>query len=73
MANKRKDGNGLWDPTHHPDEEVRALFEENPPKTPSEAKALGVNVYYDEDRKISFVKMRYQSRQPVKNGLKYEP
>ena len=71
MANKRKDGNGLWDPTHHPDEEVRALFEENPPKTPSEAKALGVNVYYDEEED-TFVKMRYQSRQPVKNGLKYE-
>ena len=72
MASKRKDGNGLWDPTDHPSEEVRALFEENPPKTPAEAKAMGVNVYYDEEQD-TFIKMRYQSRQPEKNGLRFEP
>ena len=71
MGRSKKDANGLYDPNEHPDEDVRALFEDNPPKSPAEAKAMGVNVYYDEEND-KFIKMRYKSRAKEKYGMKYE-
>jgi len=68
---KKKDGNGLWDPTDHPDPAVLEAFNENPPTSPEEAKKLGVNVYLNTETG-EYVKMRYKGRAPNRNGLKIE-
>ena len=67
MARKKKDRNGLLDPLDAGIE----LTKENAPRSPLEAKEMGINVYYDATRDI-FVKMRFKSRAPIKNGMQYE-
>lgn len=56
---KKPDGNGLYDPRDHPAGPFK-LTPKNAPQSALEAIKMGLNVYYDPDKKI-FRKLRYKA------------